>query len=69
MTELSLRIWSTHEYCPKCGGVMVKRIPKPGDDWTEFYSCRDWPLCPGTLPINQKTGEVWVDPLEDLSWI
>ena len=48
---------------------MVKRIPKTGDHWTVFYSCRDWPLCKSTLPIDERTGEVWIDPLEDLSWI
>jgi len=69
MADLELRIWPVLVFCPECGGVMVKRIPKPGDTWTEFFSCRDWPECGGTLPIDERTGEVWVDPLEDLSWI
>lgn len=32
--------------CPGCGaGPMVLRRPKPGDDWTPFWGCRDYPAC------------------------
>lgn len=34
--------------CPLCGSVMKKRTGKKG----EFFSCGQYPICSGTLPVN-----------------
>jgi hypothetical protein len=28
--------------CPKCSGVLVKREPGAGDDWSPFLACSRW---------------------------
>jgi len=57
-------------FCPDCGAIMIKRVPKPDDTWFAFYGCRNYPECRVTRAILPDGSiEPEVDPLEDLSWI
>ncbi len=70
MTDLSLRIWPDHVFCPDDGAIMIKRIPKENDDWEAFWGCRNWPDCRVTRAILPDGSiEPEIDPLDDLSWI
>lgn len=39
--------------CPNCSGPMAKRKSTTG----EFYGCRNYPTCKGTLNIGQESKE------------
>jgi ssDNA-binding Zn-finger/Zn-ribbon topoisomerase 1 len=41
--------------CPKCNGVMVKRISKKGDNASrEFWGCQSFPKCRGVVAIDNQ---------------
>jgi ssDNA-binding Zn-finger/Zn-ribbon topoisomerase 1 len=70
LTDLSLRIWIAHDFCSKCGDILVKREPRNGKHFEPFYSCRSWPDCNFTraiLPDGSIEPEIYL--LDDLSWI
>ncbi len=70
MTDLSLRIFPNHYFCPEDGAILVKRIPRPDDDWEIFLGCRNWPECKYTrtiLPDGRVEPEIYY--LDDLRWI
>jgi ssDNA-binding Zn-finger/Zn-ribbon topoisomerase 1 len=48
-------------YCPKCGGRMVRRDPKEGQEWPAFWGCSQFPDCNGTREIDQRTEKAIID--------
>lgn len=44
-------------YCPKCGAKMILRRPKPGQSWSPFWGCSQFPECKGTRQIDRETGK------------
>jgi len=70
MTDLSLRVWISHEYCSVCGDILIKREPRNGKHFDSFYGCRSYPDCSGSraiLPDGSIEPEVW--ELDNLDWI
>ena len=44
--------------CPKCHGPMVKRVSKKGKNiGNEFWGCKDYPTCRGTVSIDQPVAD------------
>lgn len=44
---------SSNQDCPKCGGMMIKRIAKQGANAGKaFWGCANFPQCRGVVPIE-----------------
>ena len=41
-------------YCPRCGGRMILRRPKPTQLWTPFWGWSRFPECAGIIHIDQQ---------------
>ncbi len=41
-------------YCPKCGGRMILRRPRQGQNWTPFWGCSEYPECRGKRNIQEN---------------
>lgn len=59
--------------CPKCGGRMVLRRPKPMDTWKAFWSCSLWRPdgegCDGTRkPVAKAEGQFTLFPEEGVRY-
>ena len=48
-------------YCPDCGGRMVLRMPKRGQNWKAFWGCSQFPNCRGKRQIDFETGKPQTD--------
>ena len=70
MTDLSLRIFPNHYFCPDCGNILIKRVPRYNEFWDPFLGCRSFPECKFTrtiLPDGRIEPEIYY--LDDLRWI
>ena len=38
-------------FCPLCGAQMKLRRPKPGQSWSAFWGCNQFPDCKGSRNI------------------
>ncbi len=44
--------------CPKCNGLMVKRVSKKGDNaGREFWGCKNFPKCRGVVSIKSTLAD------------
>ena len=42
--------------CPKCQGTMVRRTARKGPmAGYDFWGCKRFPRCKGTIPLHQKS--------------
>ena len=46
--------------CPVCGGVMLIKMPRPGQDFPVFWGCANFPTCKGTRDIDSD-GKPMID--------
>ncbi|MGH2620152.1 MAG: topoisomerase DNA-binding C4 zinc finger domain-containing protein [Anaerolineales bacterium] len=53
-------------YCPKCGALMILRVPREGADFDPFWACEMYPDCRATVRVD-RMGEP--EPEKELWWI